>query len=111
MTTVSSDRIRIKLKAYDYRILDKAVAEIVDTARNTGAGVAGPIPLPTNINKFTVNRSVHVDKNPVNSLKCGSTSGLWTSWNPRSRPWTPSASSACLRVWMWKSSFSEECHG
>ena len=41
MTTVSSDRIRIKLKAYDYRILDKAVAEIVDTARNTGAGVAG----------------------------------------------------------------------
>ena len=39
MTTVSSDRIRIKLKAYDYRILDKAVAEIVDTARNTGAGV------------------------------------------------------------------------
>ena len=48
MTTVSSDRIRIKLKAYDYRILDKAVA--------------GPIPLPTNINKFTVNRSVHVDK-------------------------------------------------
>jgi len=54
MTTVSSDRIRIKLKAYDYRILDKAVAEIVDTARNTGAGVAGAIPLPPNINKFTV---------------------------------------------------------
>ena len=62
MTTVSSDRIRIKLKAYDYRILDKAVAEIVDTARNTGAGVAGPIPLPTNIHKYTVQRTVHVDK-------------------------------------------------
>ena len=62
MTTVSSDRIRIKLKAYDYRILDKAVAEIVDTARNTGAGVAGPIPLPTNIHKYTIQRSVHVDK-------------------------------------------------
>ncbi len=62
MTTVGSDRIRIKLKAYDYRILDKAVAEIVDTARNTGAGVAGPIPLPTNVHKYTVNRSVHVDK-------------------------------------------------
>ena len=62
MTTVSSDRISIKLNAYDYRILDKAVAEIVDTARNTGAGVAGPIPLPTNIHKYTVNRSVHVDK-------------------------------------------------
>jgi small subunit ribosomal protein S10 len=62
MTAVGSDRIRIKLKAYDFRILDKAVAEIVDTARNTGAGVAGPIPLPTNINKVTVNRSVNVDK-------------------------------------------------
>lgn len=62
MTTVNSDRIRIKLKAYDYRILDKAVSEIVDTARNTGAGVAGPIPLPTNIHKYTIQRSVHVDK-------------------------------------------------
>lgn len=62
MTTVGSDRIRIKLKAYDFRILDKAVAEIVDTARNTGAGVAGPIPLPTNIHKYTIQRSVHVNK-------------------------------------------------
>ncbi|KAF4529920.1 hypothetical protein B566_EDAN018236 [Ephemera danica] len=49
-------------RAYDYRILDKAVSEIVDTARNTGAGIAGPIPLPTNIHKYTVNRSAHVDK-------------------------------------------------
>ena len=59
---MNSDRIRIKLKAYDYRILDKAVAEIVESARNTGASIAGPIPLPTRINKFTVNRSVHVNK-------------------------------------------------
>jgi len=59
---MNSDRIRIKLKAYDYRILDKAVSEIVDTAKNTGAGLAGPIPMPTNIHKYTVNRSVHVDK-------------------------------------------------
>ena len=62
MVSMQSDRIRIKLKAYDYRILDKAVAEIVDTARNTGASVAGPIPLPTDINKLTVQKSVHVDK-------------------------------------------------
>ena len=62
MTTVSSECIRIKLKAYDFRILDKAVAEIVDTARNTGAGVAGPIPLPTRFHKYTIQRSVHVDK-------------------------------------------------
>jgi small subunit ribosomal protein S10 len=62
MVEMNSDRIRIKLKAYDYRILDKAVAEIVESARNTGASIAGPIPLPTRINKFTVNRSVHVNK-------------------------------------------------
>ena len=62
MAAMTSDRIRIKLKAYDYRILDKAVTEIVDTARNTGAAIAGPIPLPTNIHKTTVQRSVHVNK-------------------------------------------------
>ncbi len=59
---LTRDRIRIKLKSYDYRILDKAVAEIVESARNTGASVVGPIPLPTRIRKFTVNRSVHVNK-------------------------------------------------
>ncbi len=62
MVPMTSDRIRIKLKAYDYRILDKAVGEIVDTARNTGAAISGPIPLPTEIHKTTVQRSVHVDK-------------------------------------------------
>ncbi|KUJ95043.1 MAG: small subunit ribosomal protein [Desulfonauticus sp.] len=62
MVTMTSDRIRIKLRAYDYRILDKAVAEIIESARNTGASVVGPIPLPTKIHKVTVNRSVHVDK-------------------------------------------------
>ena len=58
MVSMTSDRIRIKLKAYDYRILDKAVAEIVDTARNTGANIAGPIPLPTNVHKTTIQKSV-----------------------------------------------------
>ncbi len=62
MVAMNSDRLRIKLKAYDYRMLDKAVAEIVDSARNTGASIAGPIPLPTRIRKYTVNRSVHVNK-------------------------------------------------
>jgi small subunit ribosomal protein S10 len=55
-------RIRIRLKAYDYRLLDRSVAEIVDTAKRTGANIAGPIPLPTKIQKFTVLRSPHVDK-------------------------------------------------
>ena len=55
-------KIRIRLKAYDHRLLDQSTTEIVDTAKRTGARVAGPIPLPTRINKYTVLRSPHVDK-------------------------------------------------
>ncbi|MBI5745888.1 MAG: 30S ribosomal protein S10 [Nitrospirota bacterium] len=55
-------KIRIRLKGYDYRVLDQSLLEIVDTVKRTGAKVAGPIPLPTKINKFTVLRSPHVDK-------------------------------------------------
>src|SRR4030095_8921941 len=62
MATAFSDKIRIRLKAYDYRVLDQSTTEIVDTAKRTGARVAGPIPLPTVKNKYTVNRSPHVDK-------------------------------------------------
>ena len=57
-----SDKIRIRLKAYDHRVLDQSTTEIVDTARRTGARLAGPIPLPTDIKKWTVLRSPHVDK-------------------------------------------------
>ena len=56
------DKIRIRLKAYDFRLLDQSTLEIVDTARRTGANVSGPIPLPTQIQRFTVLRSPHVDK-------------------------------------------------
>jgi small subunit ribosomal protein S10 len=55
-------RIRIRLKGFDYRVLDQSVAEIVETVKRSGAKVAGPIPLPTRIEKFTVQRSTHVDK-------------------------------------------------
>ena len=54
--------IRIRLKAFDHRILDNSAHEIVNTAKRTGANVRGPIPLPTRIERFTVNRSPHVDK-------------------------------------------------
>ncbi|TVR41423.1 MAG: 30S ribosomal protein S10 [Planctomycetota bacterium] len=57
-----SEKIKIRLEAYDHRILDKAVQDIVDTAKRTGAKVAGPIPIPTRVEKFTVLRSPHVDK-------------------------------------------------
>ena len=59
---IGKERIRIRLKAYDYRVLDQSTGEIVDTARRTGAQIAGPIPLPTVKNKYTVLRSPHVDK-------------------------------------------------
>ncbi|MEK6777786.1 MAG: 30S ribosomal protein S10 [bacterium] len=55
-------KIRIRLKAYDYKLLDQSVVDIVETAKRTGARVAGPIPLPTRIERFTVLRSPHVDK-------------------------------------------------
>ena len=61
-TAPFNDKIRIRLKAYDYRVLDQSTSEIVDTAKRTGARVAGPIPLPTRINKYTVLRGPHVDK-------------------------------------------------
>ncbi|PYN95476.1 MAG: 30S ribosomal protein S10 [Candidatus Rokuibacteriota bacterium] len=63
MATLTTDqKIRIRLKAYDHRLLDRSVKEIVDTVRRTGARVAGPVLLPTMINRWTVLRSPHVDK-------------------------------------------------
>lgn len=57
-----NETIRIRLKAYDHRILDQSTKQIVDTAKRTGAVIAGPIPLPTRIRKYTVLRSPHIDK-------------------------------------------------
>ena len=57
-----NQNIRIRLKAFDHRVLDQSTAEIVNTARRTGAQVCGPIPLPTRIERFTVNRGPHIDK-------------------------------------------------
>ncbi|HBQ20821.1 MAG TPA: 30S ribosomal protein S10 [Holosporales bacterium] len=57
-----TQKIRIRLKAFDHKLLDQSVEEIVETARQTGARVIGPIPLPTEINKFCVLRSPHIDK-------------------------------------------------
>ena len=59
---MENQKIRIRLRAFDHRAIDKSAVEIVETAKRTGAKVAGPIPLPTRIEKFSVNRSVHVNK-------------------------------------------------
>lgn len=61
--------IRIRLKAFDHRVLDFSTREIVNTAKRTGATVRGPIPLPTLIEKFTVNRSPHVDKKSMDQFE------------------------------------------
>ena len=59
---MDNTNIRIRLKAFDHRVLDSSTSEIVSTAKRTGAQVRGPIPLPTGTEKFTVNRSPHIDK-------------------------------------------------
>src|SRR4051794_15316024 len=64
-----AQRIRIRLKAFDHRMLDQSAVDIVETAKRTGARVAGPIPLPTLVEKFTVNRSPHVDKKSMDQFE------------------------------------------
>jgi len=60
--TIANQKVLIRLKAYDHKLLDKSAMEIVETVRETGAKIAGPIPLPTVINKYCVLRSPHVNK-------------------------------------------------
>ncbi|MCW1925445.1 30S ribosomal protein S10 [Luteolibacter arcticus] len=66
---MENQKIRIRLRAFDHRAIDRSAAEIVETAKRTGAKVAGPIPLPTRIEKFSVNRSVHVNKKSMEQFE------------------------------------------
>lgn len=66
---MSGQRIRIRLKAYDHRVIDASASEIVETVKRSGARVAGPIPLPTNIERVTVHRSPHVDKKSMETFE------------------------------------------
>ena len=69
MASPFSDKIRIRLKAYDYRVLDQSTTEIVDTAKRTGAIVKGPVPLPTRLQRFDILRSPHVNKTSRDQLE------------------------------------------
>jgi small subunit ribosomal protein S10 len=82
---MQNQRIRIRLRAFDFRVLDKSVHEIVETAKRTGARVAGPIPLPTRIEKFTVNRSVHVDKKSADQFEMRTHKRLMDIVDPTAR--------------------------
>ena len=66
---MENQKIRIRLRAFDHRAIDRSAAEIVETAKRTGAKVAGPIPLPTRIEKFSVNRSVHVNQTSMEQFE------------------------------------------
>jgi len=66
---MEGQRIRIKLQAYDHSVLDQAVKDIIETAKGTGADVVGPTPLPTRIERFTVNRSPHADKKSMDQFE------------------------------------------
>ena len=66
---MNGQRIRIRLKAYDSRVLDQSASDIVETAKRTGARVAGPIPLPTRCARYTVNRSPHADKKSMEQFE------------------------------------------
>ena len=78
-------KIRIKLKAYDHRILDQSAAEIVESARRTGAEVAGPVPLPTRREIYTVLRSPHVDKKSREQFQIKTHKRLLDIVNPTSK--------------------------
>ena len=78
-------KIRIKLQAYEHRILNQSVAEILNTARRTGSMVAGPIPLPTRIQRYTVNRSPHVDKKSMDQFESRTHKRLMDIINPTAK--------------------------
>jgi small subunit ribosomal protein S10 len=80
-----SQNIRIRLRAYDYRVLDQSTSEIVNTAKRTGAKVCGPIPLPTDIEKYTVLRSPHIDKKSREQFEMRTHKRLLdiTEWSPQ----------------------------
>ena len=66
---MDSQRIRIRLQGYDHSVVDQAVADIIDTARGTGARIVGPTPLPTRMERFTVNKSPHVNKKAMDQYE------------------------------------------
>ena len=82
---MAKQRIRIRLKAYDHRVLDQSVRQIVDTAERTGAIVVGPVPLPTKVEKFTVLRSPFIDKDSREQFEIRTHKRLIDVLDPKSK--------------------------
>ena len=85
MAAQKQQKIRIRLQAYEARILDQSVNEILETAKRTGSMVAGPIPLPTRVERFTVNRSPHVDKKSMDQFEIRTHKRVMDIINPTSK--------------------------
>ena len=85
MAQAQQQRIRIKLRAYDHRVLDQATSDIVETAKKTGAQISGPIPLPTKREVFTVLRSPHIDKKSREQFQIKTHKRLLDIVNPTSK--------------------------
>src|ERR1700687_5967625 len=79
---MQNQKIRIRLKAFDYKLIDQAAQEIVETAKRSGAGVKGPVPLPTKIERFDVLRSPHVNKTSRDQLEMRTPFRLRDTINP-----------------------------
>ena len=82
---MENQKIRIRLRAFDHRAIDKSTVEIVETAKRTGAKIAGPIPLPTRIEKFSVNRSQHVNMKSAEQFEIRTHKRLLDIVDPTSR--------------------------
>ena len=85
MATGNMQRIRIRLQSYENRMLDQSVNEIIETAKNTGSMIAGPVPLPTRIERFTVNQSPHVDKKSMEQFEIRTHKRMIDIINPTGR--------------------------
>ncbi|MGE4564841.1 MAG: 30S ribosomal protein S10 [Victivallaceae bacterium] len=85
MATGKNQRIRIRLQAFEHRILDQSVNEILETAKRTGSMVAGPVPLPTRCERYTVNRSPHVDKKSMEQFEMRTHKRMMDIINPTAK--------------------------
>ena len=85
MSNGKTQKIRIRLQAYEHRILDQSVAEILNTAKRTGSMVVGPIPLPTRIERFTVNRSPHINKKSMEQFEIRTHKRMMDIINPTAK--------------------------
>lgn len=81
-TGTASTRVRIKIKAYDHKVIDQSARKIVEVAERTGASITGPVPLPTEIHKMTVNRSTFVHKNSRDQYEMRIHKRMIDIWNP-----------------------------